>query len=238
MPIKIISLVIFVFFSLFSRVLSADEFILPKNKPSIFKKLEKNILDKNVVLPSKKPSISNNVKKEEKKIVQKKEKVKIFEKNKNNIQLSFILPQKKPQTYRKIQAAKKSRYLNQKDFERAKRIFSLVKEKKYITAYKSSLKLKDKDLKKFVKWLYLMRSSNNASFNDYQMFIKKQPEYPRIGRLQYLAEQKIILKNTTPKNVINWFDQYPPVSGMGKLKLAEAFLKQNKTANIKDLIRE
>ncbi len=63
MPIKIISLVIFVFFSLFSHVLSADEFILPKNKPSIFKKLEKNILDKNVVLPSKKPSISNNVKK-------------------------------------------------------------------------------------------------------------------------------------------------------------------------------
>ena len=238
MPIKIISLVIFVFFSLFSHVLSAEDFILPKNKPSIFKKLEKNVLDKNVVLPSKKPSISNNSKKEEKKIVKKEDKVKVLESNKINNQLAFILPQKKPQTYRKIEAVKKSKYLNQKDFERAKRIFSLVKEKKYITAYKSSLKLKDKDLKVFVKWLYLMRSSNNASFNDYQVFIKKQPEYPRIGRLQYLAEQKIILKNTTPKSVINWFDQYPPVSGMGKLKLAEAYLQQNKTANIRDLIRE
>ena len=238
MPIKIISLVIFVFFSLFSHVLSAEDFILPKNKPSIFKKLEKNVLDKNVVLPSKKPSISNNSKKEEKKIVKKEDKDKVLESNKTNNQLAFILPQKKPQTYRKIEAVKKSKYLNQKDFERAKRIFSLVKEKKYITAYKSSLKLKDKDLKIFVKWLYLMRSSNNASFNDYQVFIKKQPEYPRIGRLQYLAEQKIILKNTTPKSVINWFDQYPPVSGMGKLKLAEAYLQQNKTANIRDLIRE
>ena len=238
MPIKIISLVIFVFFSLFSHVLSAEDFILPKNKPSIFKKLEKNVLDKNVVLPSKKPSISNNSKKEEKKIVKKEDKVKVLESNKTNNQLAFILPQKKPQTYRKIEAVKKSKYLNQKDFERAKRIFSLVKEKKYITAYKSSLKLKDKDLKVFVKWLYLMRSSNNASFNDYQVFIKKQPEYPRIGRLQYLAEQKIILKNTTPKSVINWFDQFPPVSGMGKLKLAEAYLQQNKTANIRDLIRE
>ena len=238
MPIKIISLVIFVFFSLFSHVLSAEDFILPKNKPSIFKKLEKNVLDKNVVLPSKKPSISNNVKKEEKEIVKKEDKNKVLESNNINNQLTFILPQKKPQTYRKIEAVKKSKYLNQKDFERAKRIFSLVKEKKYITAYKSSLKLKDKDLKIFVKWLYLMRSSNNASFNDYQVFIKKQPEYPRIGRLQYLAEQKIILKNTTPKSVINWFDQYPPVSGMGKLKLAEAYLQQNKTANIRDLIRE
>ena len=238
MPIKIISLVIFVFFLLFSHVLSAEDFILPKNKPSIFKKLEKNVLDKNVVLPSKKPSISNNSKKEEKKIVKKEDKVKVLESNKTNNQLAFILPQKKPQTYRKIEAVKKSKYLNQKDFERAKRIFSLVKEKKYITAYKSSLKLKDKDLKVFVKWLYLMRSSNNASFNDYQVFIKKQPEYPRIGRLQYLAEQKIILKNTTPKSVINWFDQFPPVSGMGKLKLAEAYLQQNKTANIRDLIRE
>ena len=67
MPIKIISLVIFVFFSLFSHVLSAEDFILPKNKPSIFKKLEKNVLDKNVVLPSKKTLNIKQCKKREKK---------------------------------------------------------------------------------------------------------------------------------------------------------------------------
>ena len=195
MPIKIISLVIFVFFFHFFLMFCLLKiFILPKNKPSIFKKLEKNVLDKNVVLPSKKPSISNNVKKEEKEIVKKEDKNKVLESNNINNQLTFILPQKKPQTYRKIEAVKKSKYLNQKDFERAKRIFSLVKEKKYITAYKSSLKLKDKDLKIFVKWLYLMRSSNNASFNDYQVFIKKTTRIPKNRKITVSCRTKNYFK--------------------------------------------
>ena len=44
-------------------------------------------------------------------------------------------------------------------------------------------------------------------FNDYQIFIDRNPDYPRIGRLRYLAEKKIYLKNTTPNNVINWLNK-------------------------------
>ena len=83
-----------------------------------------------------------------------------------------------------------------------------------------------------------MKTGNNASFGIYQDFIRKNPDYPRIGRLQYLAEQKILLKNTTPKNVISWFESYPPVSGTGKLKLAEALLSLKINNNLENLIKE
>ena len=98
--------------------------------------------------------------------------------------------------------------------------------------------MKDKEFKNFVKWLYLLKTGNNASFGIYQDFIRKNPDYPRIGRLQYLAEQKILLKNTTPKNVISWFESYPPVSGTGKLKLAEALLSLKINNNLENLIKE
>ena len=93
-----------------------------------------------------------------------------------------------------------------------------------ITGYKTSEKIKDKDFKLFVQWLYLMKSSNNATFSTYETFIRNNSDFPRIGRLQYLAEQKIYLKNSSPKNIIRWFEEFPPVSGTGKLKLGEAFL--------------
>ena len=92
-----------------------------------------------------------------------------------------------------------------------------------ITGYKTSEKIKDKDFKLFVQWLYLMKSSNNATFSTYETFIRNNPDFPRIGRLQYLAEQKIYLKNSSPKNIIRWFEDFPPVSGTGKLKLGEAY---------------
>ena len=40
-----------------------------------------------------------------------------------------------------------------------------------------------------------------------------------------MAEHKIILENTTPKTDINWFDDKEPLSGTGKIKLGEAYLK-------------
>ena len=107
-----------------------------------------------------------------------------------------------------------------------------------ITGYKTSEKIKDKDFKLFVQWLYLMKSSNNAKFSTYETFIRNNSDFPRIGRLQYLAEQKIYLKNSSPKNIIRWFEDFPPVSGTGKLKLGEAYFDLKDINNSKELVKE
>ena len=151
--------------------------------------------------------------------------------------LSYCL--KKAKTIRKTTASvKKSKFLSQKDFEKAKIAFSQIKSGKVITGYKTSEKIKDKDFKSFVQWLYLMKSSNNATFSTYETFIRDNTDFPRIGRLQYLAEQKIYLKNSSPKNIIKWFDDFPPVSGTGKLKLGEAYFDLKDINNSKELIKE
>ena len=40
-----------------------------------------------------------------------------------------------------------------------------------------------------------------------------------------MAEHKIILENTSAKSIINWFGDNEPLSGTGKIKLGEAYLK-------------
>ena len=246
MLIRLISLAILLLLIDTNHISLADEnFILPKDKPSVFKKIEKPRTTSKDLLPQSKPIIKTETiqKKEEVKEkvkVKVKEEEKIVKKVEKKITTdAFVLPQKKPKTIRKTTASvKKSKFLSQKDFERAKIAFSQIKSGKVITGYKTSEKIKDKDFKLFVQWLYLMKSSNNATFSTYETFIRNNSDFPRIGRLQYLAEQKIYLKNSSPKNIIRWFDDFPPVSGTGKLKLGEAYFDLKDINNSKELIKE
>ena len=244
MLIRLISLAILLSIFRLDFVYSEENFfLLPKDKPSVFKEI-KSVKKSGVVIPLKKPEAQNKnvtnsnetlkIIKEEK--ASKKTKVETQVASNNSI---FLLPKKKPQSYKKVSSTKKSsNYLNKKDFEKAKLAFNQIKEGKWITGYKTSQKMKDKEFKNFVKWLYLLKTGNNATFNVYQLFISNNPDYPRIGRLRYLAEQKIYLKSTTPKNIINWFNDYPPVSGTGKLKLAESLLSIGEKENTVSLIKE
>ena len=232
---------------------SEPNFILPKEKPSVFKKIKLNneiiksqnkvvtnqsLKKDNITIPEKKPFDKKNPQK--KKIITKDQLVekKILEK-KITSQLKFTLPQKKPFSYKKVKAeVKKSNFLKQKDFDKAKTVFSFINQRKWNSALKATSKINDKDFKDLVNWLYLLQTGNSASFNDYQKFIDKNFNFPRINRLKYLAEHKIYLRNNSPTLIINWFDRHPPVSGMGKIKLAEAYLEQNKTDMVGNLIKE
>tara|TARA_A100001011_G_scaffold206701_1_gene214869 strand:- start:33 stop:2288 length:2256 start_codon:yes stop_codon:yes gene_type:complete len=247
MLIRLISLAILLLILNVNHIgLANEKFILPKDKPSVFKKIEKSKTEVRNPLPQSKPSIKTKEKLEvkdqkinEKNVLKKKDEKQIIKAEKELKTLSFILPQKKPKTIRKITTSvKKSKFLSQKDFERAKIAFNQIKSGKMITGYKTSEKLKDEDLKLFVQWLYLMKSSNNATFSTYEAFIRNNFDFPRIGRLQYLAEQKIYLKNSSPKNIIKWFEKYPPVSGTGKLKLGEAYFELKDINSAKQLIKD
>ena len=86
--------------------------------------------------------------------------------------------------------------------------------------------------------MHLKTTRNGASFNEYKKFIEQNEDYPRINRIRYLAEEKIYLRNNSPTSVINWFKKYPPLGGLGKIKLAEAYLEQNQTAKVRELIKD
>jgi len=200
----------------------------------------KRILKTNI--PVKKPILENNKKiqkidepyleKETQKSIEQ-----IREKNKPKIKQvlklknTFLYPSKKPLTYSNVstKVEAKSKFLKQKDFSLAKNVFDLIKKGKWDSAIEVTKKIKDKEFNSLVSWLYLKQSGNRATFNDYHDFIIKNSDYPRIGRLRYMAEHKIILENTTPKKIINWFNDNEPLSGTGKIKLGEAYLKNNKT---------
>ncbi len=242
---KLISLVIIIIILSIGHSYSDEQFLLPKEKPSIFKKINKDP-GKNFLsnLPQKKPLI-NQQEKEKEKIVKNEIKTKIEEKKEiKKVETvkkksSFVFPQKKPAIYKTTtKTAEKSKILKQKDFEKAKETIQFIKDKKWNSALKSSARVKDKEFRNLITWMHLKTTRNGASFNEYKKFIEQNGDYPRINRIRYLAEEKIYLKNNSPTSIINWFEKYPPLGGLGKIKLAEAYLEKGQNDKVKKLIKE
>jgi len=151
----------------------------------------------------------------------------------------FLLPQKKPITY-KVQSKEivKSKVLNHKDFENAKETIKFIKARKWNSALKSAKKVKNIEFRTLVTWLHLKTTQNSATFTDYKNFIEQHEKYPRINRIKYLAETKIYLRNHSPTSIINWFERHPPLGGIGKIKLAEAYLEQKQFDKVEGLIKD
>ena len=238
---KLISLVIITFILSMSHSYSEEQFLFPKEKPSIFKKIKKDSAESfSSNLPQEKPLIGEKVDQKEtvtlkkKEVVEEKKEVKSIKKKS-----VFVLPQKKPSIYKsKVETAEKSSILNQKDFERAKETIQFIKDKKWNSALKSAAKVKDREFRNLITWMHLKTTRNGASFAEYKKFIEQNEDYPRINRIRYLAEEKIYLKNNSPTSIINWFEKYPPLGGLGKIKLAEAYLEQGKNEKVKQLIKD
>ena len=245
---KLISLVILTFFLLIGYSYSDNQFIYPKKKPSIFKE-KNNTLSQQAQndLPQKKPVIQSDegqekqVLKNQKSTVEKiiKPKEDLIKKKEKKLKIGFVFPKKKPSVYKaSTKELKKSSNLKQKGFELAKKTVDYIKQRKWNSALKTSAKIKDKEFKTLITWMYLKTSRNGASFNEYKKFIEQNEDYPRINRIKYLAEEKIYLRDNSPTSVINWFEKHPPLGGLGKIKLAEAFLEQKKFDKVEKLIKD
>ena len=205
-----------------------DSQIVPPQKPSLSSEEIIKKLSKNIISPPKKPS----------KFKQKEKKITIEEIKEKK--LSFKIPKKKP-TISGVTNSKNikiSKYYSKKDFSLAKKAISEMQKSKWSTALNTAKKAKDKSIYNFIQWRHLLTTGNQASFYDYKVFIDHNPEYPRIDRLRYLAEQKLSTAKVSPKKIINWFGGNEPHSGFGKMILGESYLLTGDKSKGINLIKE
>ena len=204
--------------------------LIPLKKPVLSNDEFNKKISKNIIKPIRKPKKDKIVSIEKKKII----------KTVKETKLSFKIPRKKP-SIAGINTSKNikiSKYYSKKDFGIAKKAISEMQKSKWTTSLKIAKKAKDKSIYNFIQWKHLLTKGNQASFYDYKIFIDQNTQYPRIGRLKYLAEHKLSTAKISPKKIINWFAGKEPLSGYGKMILGESFVlngdKSKGTILIKD----
>jgi soluble lytic murein transglycosylase len=230
MPKKILIIFITIIHLLFGTTLafSEEKKILPIKKPILSDSdLQKKVLV-NIIKPLPKPDLSKE---------QKKTKVANEE---NNQRPQYILPKKKPLIagINIKPDIDKSKFYSKKDFSLAKKAVAEMKKSDWINALKTANKAKDKSIYNFIQWRHLLTKGNKASFYEYLNFINSNPNYPRIGRIKYLAEHKLSNEKITPGKIIDWFGDEEPLSGYGKMILGESYILTGQIEQGKKLIKE
>ena len=201
--------------------------IVPLKKPILSdSELKKKVLI-NILKPIPKPKIAEKetIKKE---ITKKKLK-----------EPKILIPKKKPLIAGKDSSIKitKSKFFNKKDFSLAKKAIAEMKKSNWSVAINNAKKAKDKSIYNFIIWKQLLTKGNKASFYDYNNFINTNKDYPRIGRIRYLAEHKLSNEKITPSKIINWFRNNEPLSGYGKMILGESYILTGKIEKGEKLIK-
>jgi soluble lytic murein transglycosylase len=230
MPKKILIIFTTIIHLLFGTTLafSEEKKILPIKKPILSdSELQKKVLV-NIIKPLPKPDLSKEQKKTE------------VADEENNQRPQYLLPKKKPLIagINIKPDIDKSKFYSQKDFALAKKAVSEMKKSDWTNALKTAKKAKDKSIYNFIEWRHLLTEGNKASFYDYLNFINANKDYPRLGRIKYLAEHKLSNEKITPGKIIDWFGDEEPLSGYGKMILGESYILTGQIEQGKKLIKE
>mgnify|MGYP006210570655 FL=1 len=113
-----------------------------------------------------------------------------------------------------------------------------MKQAKWTEALKTEKRAIDISVYNFIQWRHLLTKGNKASYYDYKTFIDKNEDYPRLGRVKYLAEHKLSTDTISPKKIIDWFGVDEPLSGFGKMILGESIILNGNTQKGISYIKE
>ena len=219
-------------FLFINNLYSQENVIYPKKKPILEPELKKKKVSINIIKPLKKPIPNIDLTKEKKQtedVVQKRE-----------LNIGILIPKNKPKIVQKTveKVTKKSKFFSKKEFELAGKAINSFEKGNWTSALSLAKKTRNKDIIAFIQWRHLLTNRNNASYYDYQQFIKQNPNYPRIGRIKYLSEHKLSTEKVSPNKIIKKFNEEDPLSAFGEMILGESFIINGESAKGINLIKK
>ena len=115
--------------------------------------------------------------------------------------------------------------------------FALAEAGEWDRAYALAAKGNRPALTKVVTWIRLTKAQPVPAFEEITAFIEANPEWPAMATLRRRAEAAID-DTTENRRVTDWFAAYPPLSGIGKMWLAEAHLAAGDDRTAVALLRD
>jgi soluble lytic murein transglycosylase len=121
----------------------------------------------------------------------------------------------------------------QEEGEYVRSTFFFAQRKQWNEALISSENSNDEALKALIKWQYFLDPQSGASFSEINQFIARHPDWPEQKRLRIRAEMSLADGDISADEIIEWFENTPPVTGVGKITLASALKKTGRGSHEK-----
>ena len=119
----------------------------------------------------------------------------------------------------------KNLYLSKSDLELFKNSLKEGDKAKWARSLNSAKKINNDIAKKIIKWRWLSAQDGLVDLETLKRFYLKNTNWPKKNKIKEKIESKISINNH--KIEMLWFQENPPRSGIGKIKLAEMLIKNN-----------
>ena len=116
-------------------------------------------------------------------------------------------------------------YLSRADLERLKVIKSDVDRKNFTRAKAAIPYVEDQIARRLAEWFYFYGEDPLVNVSEAEIFLNRHKDWPAQTRIQAHVERR--MSSTTPASqILSFFEDRDPVTGVGKLHLARAFFAQ------------
>ena len=112
----------------------------------------------------------------------------------------------------------------------ARSAFTFADKKDWGNARQHATASHDSALKTLIQWQYLLDTDSGATFGEITRFIKEHSEWPEQKKLRLRAEFSLRDDKTPDSEIISWFGEESPITGVGKIALAEALARKDSAA--------
>ena len=119
----------------------------------------------------------------------------------------------------------------------AKTAFKAASTNQWNLAIASSRLLENDLIHALIDWLAMSESKGSFESPELISFIHKHPDWPGLSQLRKTIEQNI-QTTLTSKNIILWFETYPPITGIGQLRYSEALFLVGKNDLAQTVLRQ
>ena len=117
--------------------------------------------------------------------------------------------------------------------------FQFASNRDWSNALAHARRASDPVLVKLITWEYVLDADSGASFDEITRFIADNPSWPEQKKLHLRAEMALKDPSVPDQKIMEWFGDATPISGVGKIALAEALMrKSGQTEQTKSLIRD
>lgn len=130
--------------------------------------------------------------------------------------------------------------MSQEESEHARSALMFAERRSWTDARGHASETHDPAFAALIDWQYYLDSDSGAGFGEITNFMSVHPGWPEQKRLKIRAELAIKDSGISDNDIVAWFGSETPITGAGKIALAEALDRQQLLApeQAKSLIRD
>lgn len=132
----------------------------------------------------------------------------------------------------------KSTVLNRADAERLENGLAAARRSDWLIVRSYRNAISDPAASKLLLWREASTGMNSAGFAELDQTLRNLKDWPAMASVRENAEEKIVSAGMSPAQRASWLEQSGPISGEGKLVLADAYIALGRQSDAHALIKD